>query len=344
MRTNHQRVIFTWETFDHLGCAIFWCLGVFEKDAIEEEFAFRDLVDTTHSDGNHADSDGPEWDSTMNQIKLLLHEHSHLGEVVRSRVGQILQVATLRRKHPKAGEPEALVVGNTHLFYHPMADHIRVIQSFLLCKQLDLIRRKWGASTTSSSPKKISKPLPIIFCGDLNSDPLSGTVRLLLNRRVEPYHFETWKNLYEYSWEKGEDDFLFEHGFIGNDVGDIPVYTEEEFCDAVDTEDPWMSKPGASTPPEITLPNSFPKLISGYIQMPEFTNYSIDFAETLDYIFASAPSSTSGCDDKNDASSGFEVVSSAPIPSKMAMKPFVGMPNENMPSDHVAIACDLKWK
>jgi hypothetical protein len=179
------------------------------------------------------------------------------------------------------------------------------------------------------------KALPLVLCGDLNSDPLSGSLKLLLNRELEPDHFETWKNLYEYSWEKGEDEFLLEHGFVGNSVGDFPVYVHESFCDACQEE---IGEDSAenSPIPRMRLPSSFPHLMSGYKQMPQFTNYAIDFSATLDYILASKPS--------NDGNVGFEVVSSAPTPTKQEIKKYAGMPNENMPSDHVSIACDLKWK
>lgn len=102
------------------GCAMFWSLQVFDEDAAQEEFALRDLVES------QPDGDQTDWDS-LDQIKSLLDHCPELGCVVREKVGQILQVATLRLKNQN-GKAESLVVGNTHLFYHPMADHIRAIQ------------------------------------------------------------------------------------------------------------------------------------------------------------------------------------------------------------------------
>jgi hypothetical protein len=166
---------------------------------------------------------------------------------------------------------------------------------------------------------------------------------LLLHREVEPDHFETWKNLYEYSWDKGEHDFLMDHGFVGNEINSKhdPIYVDESFQDAkeeeveaeVDTEHKDPSKGG---PPKIELPPCFPNLISGYVEIPEFTNYAVDFTETLDYILASEPASEEGV--------GFEASAAAPVPTSLEMKDYVAMPNEFMPSDHVSIVCDLKWK
>ena len=204
----------------------------------------------------------------------------------------------------------------------------------------------------------------------MNSDPLSGCIRLLMNRMVESHHLDTWKFLDEYSWEQGEEDFLLEHGFIGNDVGDEPLYQDEAFCDAVDdmctsasaatlkgkvNKQQQKHEIGSSVatsisslhrvqkqkltpivPPMIALPTTFPEIELGYEMIPEFTNYAVDFAETLDYVFASKRSA--------GMSTGFELVSSVSVPSKKEMEELcVAMPNANMPSDHVSIACDFKW-
>jgi hypothetical protein len=144
-----------------------------------------------------------------------------------------------------------------------------------------------------------------------------------LHHKLEPYHFETWKHLDTYSWEQGEEEFLLEHGFIGNDVGDEPIYQNEAFRDA--SQDLVSANPESVVqltvePPCISLSSSFPQLESGYERIPEFTNYAVDFAETLDYIFAWKTFSA----DKV----GFELIRSASIPDKEEMKEFLAMPNE----------------
>jgi len=88
-------------------------------------------------------------------------------------------------------------------------------------------------------------------------------------------------------------------------------------------------------PPAIVLPPCFPDLVSGCEQVPKFTNYAVDFIETLDYIFASKPS------DREPY--GFLPIGEAPMPSDNLVKEYVAMPNECMPSDHVAIVCDFEW-
>ena len=292
------------------GCALFWSSKCFEDDANMEEYALRDLI---RSGANKT------WDTQLQAIRQFLDGRDDLQQVMEAKVGTVLQIATLRlKKTSKAASeelPETLVVGNTHLFYHPLADHVRCIQAFTVCKQLDMVRHE--AATSNGSPS------PFVLCGDLNSDPLSGALRLLLNRKVESDHFETWKCLDTYSWEKGEHEYMVMQGYVGNEVDpdNDPTYVEDAFEDALDHEFK-AKKDGLLTPPSIELPNSFPTLISGYKEMPEFTNFAIDFSETLDYIFASSPTMET---------SGFEPGTSAICPSREEMNPYVAMPNEFMP-------------
>jgi mRNA deadenylase 3'-5' endonuclease subunit Ccr4 len=300
------------------GCAMFWSLRSFEKDSSKQDFALRELF---------APDEGKfdcRWKS-MQDIHDLLDCNPELKEITRTKVGQVLQVATLKPRNRKAGDPDRIVVGNTHLFYHPMADHIRVMQAYVTCRKLDQVRREVS-----------SGPCPLVLCGDLNSDPLSGTLCLLLNHKVDASHYETWKNLKEYSWDKGEHDFLMEHGFIGNDdnMTSDPLYVDEAFEDAV--ERPFAEEVQSNTsPPTICLPSCFPKLTSGYQEIPEFTNFAVDFAETLDYILLSQPDAEVGV--------GMEVIDAAPVFHRTDMEKYVAMPNQYMPSDHISMLCDVKW-
>lgn len=63
---------------------------------------------------------------------------------------------------------------------------------------------------------------------------------------------------------------------------------------------------------------------------PPYTNYTGGFKGTLDYIFA----------DKKY----FDVESVLPLPSEDELSPHLALPSVVMPSDHLALVCDLKWK
>ncbi len=63
---------------------------------------------------------------------------------------------------------------------------------------------------------------------------------------------------------------------------------------------------------------------------PEFTTYTEGFVGVIDYIFASKKY--------------FEVDSVIPIPSKEELQLYIAIPSPVMPSDHIALICELKWK
>jgi hypothetical protein len=87
--------------------------------------------------------------------------------------------------------------------------------------------------------------------------------------------------------------------------------------------------------PHLELPARFPDLVSGYSNVPEFTNYAVDFSQCLDYVLLSAPSPTEPY--------GLSSLTSAPVLTSRDMARYVAMPNEGMPSDHVSLVCDAVW-
>lgn len=314
------------------GCALFWSKETFEKD---EAFSIslRDLFDldnTEQSPDSHATRDNightskpnyRRWDS-MKGIHNLLKSHPELRRVTMEKIGQILQVVKLKVKATGDCHPKKIVVGNTHLFYHPMADHIRAMQTYVVCKKIDEVRR-----CEADAP-----PYPLILCGDLNSDPLSGASQLLFSRSVEPDHHDCWKHLNEYQWDMGNNEYMLEHQYIGNSAGSTDFkYEEEEFKNAV--EDITTPLPPA---PTLILPEAFPCLVSGCEEMPEFTNYAVDFVDTLDYVLASQVS--------DHELYGFVPVRSARMPTSEEIKQFIAMPNEFMPSDHVSVVTDFQYQ
>lgn len=139
---------------------------------------------------------------------------------------------------------------------------------------------------------------------------------------------------------------MIDHGYVCNAPGD---YIEEEFVDAHSDEASFDESPdsgenaendsssSASTicPPAIELPSSFPILASGCLEVPQFTNFAVDFIETLDYVFASVPSEREPF--------GFSPRGEAPMLTEEMAKKYTAMPNKFMPSDHVAVVCDFEW-
>jgi 2',5'-phosphodiesterase len=269
------------------GIAMFWSLDVFEEASKEDlqAISIQKLFPTCKEDCLE------DWES-MPQVCEFLKQDENLRSVVTEKLGHVVQIATLTLKDASCG-PKKLVVSNTHLFFHSMGHHIRLLQLFVICHRLEKERQGH----------------PLLFCGDFNSTPHSGGVRLLLERIVAPDHHSAWKHLDTFSWE------------------------DEDHGEA--TEGSGISS-STRTPPTIRLPDSFPILQSGYAEFPVFTHYILDFCGTLDYILSSQPSETEPY--------GLVGERCAPMPSKAEIEKHVAMPNECWPSDHVSLVCDLKFQ
>ncbi|XP_034187530.1 2',5'-phosphodiesterase 12 [Osmia lignaria lignaria] len=89
----------------------------------------------------------------------------------------IIQTVILKSKE----NPEILVIGNTHLYFRPEADHIRLLQAY------------YGLTYLHSFAGKVKKENPecnvsIIYCGDFNSVPDSAVYRLMTQKHILNYY------------------------------------------------------------------------------------------------------------------------------------------------------------
>ena len=299
------------------GIAMFWSLDVFEEASDEDmqSILIQKLFPTCQQDC----LDDENWES-MRDVYELLEQDEKLKSVVTEKLGHVVQIATLTLKGNDAyascdddddGRPKKLVVSNTHLFFHSMGHHIRLLQLYVICHKLEKERQKGH--------------YPLLFCGDFNSTPHSGGVRLLLERIVKPDHHSAWKHLDTFSWE--EED----HGEARTSEGTTTTPTAMSSSTTAAA-----AATTTRTPPTIRLSDSFPILKSGYAEFPVFTHYILDFCGTLDYILSSQPSETEPY--------GLVCEKCAPMPSKAEIEKYVAMPSEYWPSDHVSLLCDFKFQ
>lgn len=72
-----------------------------------------------------------------------------------------------------------VIVANTHLYFHPDADHIRLLQIGFFMQYVAHVR-KTVLSEVDGDEKRIS----IIFCGDFNSVPECGIFKLMTEKFV----------------------------------------------------------------------------------------------------------------------------------------------------------------
>jgi mRNA deadenylase 3'-5' endonuclease subunit Ccr4 len=178
------------------GCAAFWSLECFATAPAADMHCYP-LRELFHEALNAAHDD----DRSVRLMKQIMERNAELYTVACEKAGQIVQLIHLRPLNPygNPNQPSSLIVANTHLFYHPLAAHVRALQAYILTWKVAQFRMNHLIDNS-----------PVILCGDLNSHPLSGTIKLLLERSVNEDHFETWKHLYDYRWAMGDQDFLLE--------------------------------------------------------------------------------------------------------------------------------------
>lgn len=72
-----------------------------------------------------------------------------------------------------------LIVANTHLYFHPDADHIRLLQIGFFMRYVEHIYKNVLAEVNGDEGQ-----ISIIFCGDFNSVPECGIYKLLTEKFV----------------------------------------------------------------------------------------------------------------------------------------------------------------
>lgn len=111
-----------------------------------------------------------------------LNEYPALKERVLARTTtlQVLVLKVLDRPNHR------LIVGNTHLYFQPAADHIRLLQAGLSIAYINDVVSKI----------KLSDPhltTSVILCGDFNSTPDCGVYKLMTEKHV-PVDYLDWKS------------------------------------------------------------------------------------------------------------------------------------------------------
>ncbi|XP_078620221.1 2',5'-phosphodiesterase 12-like [Branchiostoma floridae x Branchiostoma japonicum] len=106
--------------------------------------------------------------------KWLSHSPAVLNKVTsRSTVLQVVLLESIEDPSRR------LCVANTHLYWHPRAPHVRLVQMAVCLKFLEKI-----VNSNSTQDSSVS----LLLCGDLNSHPTSGLYELLTKQAVPASH------------------------------------------------------------------------------------------------------------------------------------------------------------
>jgi len=226
------------------GCAMFWSLDRFDSVSNPEQnsFAIRDLIP------QEEDSDWDGW----NKIRELLEKRPDLQQTLQT-LGHVTQMVPLRLRVDAKGDnnalPATIIMCNTHLFFHPDASHIRVIQALSLARQSDRIRKQYEKAT-------------LVICGDFNSGLRNAGGELLMKRRVEKNskNLQTDLNMFQYDGIKPQVEDATQH-----QQREEPLQFNDDF-------------------PTLQLPDTYPTLVSAMSEYPPVTHFVPGFVGTLDHI------------------------------------------------------------
>ena len=219
-----------------------------------------------------------------------------------------------------------LMVANTHLYYHPKGDHIRLVQTAIMLNYLKARLDSYSSSLGSSAQ------IATVIGGDFNSCPCSAALQYLVTGAVGREHKDwmVFKSIdiprcpcyYKHNaqWAEGKGEATssgepifpphIQYQLDQGEIGKEPLFYESSDFKGFDLKH------------DFHLCN-----VTG---TENLTNYTAGFKGVLDYIFIDS--------DK------LAVERVIPLPSLEEISENVALPSVYFPSDHLALVADLKWK
>lgn len=133
-----------------------------------------------------------DWSSKLGGIREFIASSETLKKRFMAR-NTVLQTNLLRSKIDPGN---FLLVANTHLYFAPDADHVRLLQGSICMKYLEYLKDYYTRSLLNNCETPGAK-ISVIFCGDMNSQPHNGFHELMTTSQVEASHPD---------WSKGGDE------------------------------------------------------------------------------------------------------------------------------------------
>ena len=200
-----------------------------------------------------------------------------------------------------------ILVANTHLYFHPMGDHIRLLQVAIGLKILESKLHEYQHQLGEGAR------IAVVFCGDFNSCPCTAAYSYVLSGSVDMSHPD-WQ-LYRATQPP---QCSCNHRALN-------VIHEAE-------SDQWAGPQSAEpTTGEfstgLNLRHSFK--FSNVCGTRHATNVTLGWTGVIDYIFAD--------------SKQLETLRCVPFPAPEHLTEHIALPSVNFASDHVALVADLTW-
>ncbi len=227
-----------------------------------------------------------------------------------------------------------LLVANTHLYYHPKGDHVRLVQAAVMVNYLRTRVEKFAGLLGEQGEE--GARIATVIGGDFNSCPCIAAYDYLVKGLVGkdhgdwmgyrrtliprcPCHYKHNEGKVECSnTSPGRENTLPPHiqfelnrqiAKFGSDEGATPSVLNDTFS-------------GMELRHDFRFEN-----VTG---TETCTNYTSGFKAVLDYILMD--------------SAHLETERVVPLPSLEELSEFTALPSVYFPSDHLALVADLKWK
>nr|CAD7399154.1 unnamed protein product [Timema cristinae] len=219
---------------------------------------------------------------------------------------------------------EQVIVGNTHLYFHPNADHIRLLQGGMTIIYLEDIFAKLLSMSTD---KRVS----MVVCGDFNSTPECGVYQLFTTQFV-PENCIDWKS----KEDEAMNELSLSHSLLLGSAYGTPAFTNFTAGFAGCLDYIFYQIDQLEITQVCAAYGLSQYLYSSHYQFsrPIIAAYTFRLGQEQHPLIHYIENLLISC-------FLFQVV---PLPSIEDVTEHTALPSVVFPSDHVALVADLRWK
>ena len=224
-----------------------------------------------------------------------------------------------------------LCVANTHLYFHPMADHIRLLQVVISLRFVEASLHKFREAAGQDAR------VAVVFGGDFNSCPCIAAYSYMISGAVSKSHPD-WM-VYKMT-EIPKCNCNTKPQILTEEREEQAVESNSEARQTKsETGSVWVTSDDLEQAKlsEATESDKFSGLdlkhdfhFQNACGTNQYTNYTAGYCGVLDYVFFD--------------SDNLELEQVIPQPSHEEVIEFVALPSVYFPSDHLALVTDLKWR